>query len=92
MDLPYGVQHAPSGKEDISALLKSVCGEWFAALERGGALALAFNRNTLRRDAAISALTCAGFRIAEGPCYEGLEHWVEQAVTRDLIVAVVPTA
>ena len=40
----------------------------------------------------ISALMRAGFRMAEGDCYEGLEHWVEQAVTRDLLVAVVPTA
>ena len=91
-DLPYGVQHAPSGKGSLQALMEDVSSEWFAALEPGGALALAFNRNTLRRDAVISALMRAGFRMAEGDCYEGLEHWVEQAVTRDLLVAVVPTA
>ena len=30
----------------------------------------------------------AGLDVADGPAYEGLEHWVEQAITRDVAVAV----
>ena len=91
-DLPYGVQHAPSGKGSLQALVEEAAGEWLASLAPGGALALAFNVHTLKRNQVVSALARAGFCLAEGAPYEGLEHWVEQAVMRDLVVARAPLA
>ncbi|MBE5766042.1 MAG: hypothetical protein E7335_02530 [Clostridiales bacterium] len=89
-DLPYGVQHAPSGKGGLAALMEETAEAYRAALKPGGAAALAFNVNTLKRIQVTEALEKAGFEIAEGEIYDGMAHWVEQAVTRDVVVGIVP--
>ncbi|MBQ8202295.1 MAG: hypothetical protein IJZ74_11085 [Clostridia bacterium] len=89
-DLPYGVQHAPQeGRrtESFTQLMKRVLPSWHAALKPGGALALSFNTLTLKKSALIELLTEAGFTpLTEAP-YDDFQHFVEQAVTRDFVVA-----
>ncbi len=89
-DLPYGVQHAPQeGRrtESFTQLMKRVLPAWHASLRKGGAIALSFNTLTLKKDALIDLLTEAGFTpLTEAP-YDDFQHFVEQAVTRDFVVA-----
>lgn len=88
-DLPYGVQHAPGQKGGVSSfeqMLRGALKQWLQALKPGGALALAFNTYTLKREALAEWMERAGFEVMRGGAYEGFEHWVEQAVNRDVLV------
>lgn len=88
-DLPYGVQHAPGqrgGLASFEQMLKGALKQWLKVLKPGGALALAFNTYTLRRAALSEWMAQAGFEVMTGGAYEGFEHWVEQAVNRDVLV------
>lgn len=90
-DLPYGVQHASgvAGKpEPLERMLARVLPQLRSSLMPGGAIALSFNVNTLGKQKVIEALRSAKFEPLEGPAYEGLAHWVEQAVTRDVAVGI----
>ena len=84
-DLPYGVQHAAVGARP-EQLLKKVLPAWRETLKKGGAAALSFNAQTLKRNTLRSLLADAGFEVLSGGAYDGFEHWVEQAVTRDIVV------
>ena len=89
-DLPYGVQHAPrNGKKAIGLeeMLKGVLPACAGVLANGGACAFSFNINTLRRQTLIRLLTESGLIPLTEPPFDDFEHWVEQAVTRDLVVA-----
>ncbi len=88
-DLPYGIQHAPQDgrqPETFTAMLKRALPAWRASLKDGGAMALSFNSLTLPRKTLTSLVEGAGFQVMEAP-YDRLEHFVEQAVTRDVVVA-----
>jgi len=89
-DLPYGVQHGPGGAKgkSLEQMIREVLPEWREALVPGGAMALSFNTNTLRLDFIRRAMEEAGLRPMTGAGYDGLAHWVEQAITRDAAVAV----
>ena len=89
-DLPYGVQHAPGGKKGVSLedMLYDVLPVWTRTLKRGGAMALSFNVNTLAPDMVRGMMAECGLDVMDAPAYCGLEHWVEQAITRDAAVAV----
>ena len=89
-DLPYGVQHAPGGKKGVSLeeMLYDVLPVWTRTLKRGGAMALSFNVNTLAPDMVRGMMAECGLDVMDEPAYCGLEHWVEQAITRDVAVAV----
>ena len=89
-DLPYGVQHAPGGKKGTSLedMLYDVLPVWTRTLKRGGAMALSFNVNTLAPDMVRGMMAEWGLDVMDGAAYCGLEHWVEQAITRDVAVAV----
>ena len=91
-DLPYGVQHAPmEGKAAISLerLAQKAAAGCYHALAKGGAAALSFNAYTLRRERALDLLEEAGLTPLRGRPYdEGFAHWVEQAVSRDAVIAV----
>ena len=90
-DLPYGVQHAPKengGMSSLGRLVYRVAPDCARVLKRGGALAFSFNLNTLRRKEAVQALEAAGFAVLDQPPYADFSHWVEQAVDRDVVVAV----
>jgi hypothetical protein len=51
-------------------------------------MALAFNVNTLKLEFVREAMEEAGLKVMRGEGYDGLEHWVEQAISRDVAVAV----
>jgi len=89
-DLPYGVQHAPQeGRRagSFAGMLRRVLPAWKEALKPGGAMAISFNTLTLPRQTLMEVVDAAGFEVlAEAP-YDHFEHFVEQAVTRDVVVA-----
>ena len=92
-DLPYGVQHAPTEGRRISSLeqlLERALPAWYQALLPGCAAAVAFNTYTLRRDRFADIAQKASFEIAGAPLYDNFEHWVEQAVNRDVLVLLRP--
>ena len=84
-DLPYGVQHAAVGGRP-EALLARALPAWREALKKGGAVAVSFNAQTLKREKVLELMEAAGLEPKRGGAYEGFSHWVEQAVTRDIAV------
>ena len=84
-DLPYGVQHAAVGARP-EQLLKKVLPAWRETLKRGGTAAISFNAQTLKARTVRELMAEAGFEVMRGGAYDGFEHWVEQAVTRDIVV------
>lgn len=92
-DLPYGVQHAPreNGRmSDLENLLRDALPAWRQALMPGCAAAIAFNTYTLKHDTLAHWTREAGFILPEGPEYADFSHWVEQAIQRDVLVALRP--
>jgi tRNA G10 N-methylase Trm11 len=90
-DLPYGVQHAPRQGQRIESfqpMLEKALPGWYDILMPGGAIALSFNTYTLKKADLAVHMKKAGFSICDSPPYDDFDHWVEQAVQRDLIVAV----
>lgn len=63
---------------------------WSRLLAPGGVLALSFNAYTLEREALRAQMRACGLEVCQGGAYDGMEHWVEQAVKRDLAVGVKP--
>ncbi len=86
-DLPYGVQHMPHGAS-LEDLLKKTLPVWKRTLISGGSIALSFNAQTLKRDRVRALMQEAGLKPMEGGAWDAFSHWVEQAVTRDVAVAV----
>lgn len=90
-DLPYGIQYAPTAEKRLSgmeAMLERVLPGCVLALAPGGVIALSFNVNTLPRGKVLRQMERAGLTVLDGTAYEGLAHWVEQAVTRDVCFAI----
>ena len=93
-DLPYGVAHAArpgeaasGGKNRLEALLVKSLPGMHRLLRPGGSVAMSFNAQTFRRDRLAALMAEAGLTPLSGGPYEGFEHWVEQAITRDIGVA-----
>lgn len=89
-DLPYGVQHAPQDgrhTETLAQLLQRALPVWRQALLPGGAMALSFNTLTLPRKRLVPMVRAAGFEPLYPEEDKRFEHFVEQAVTRDLVIA-----
>lgn len=92
-DLPYGVRHdarmdrgtAPKGNW-LESLLARALPAWKAALKPGGAMALSFNAQNMKRERLRELMARAGLEVLEGGAYDGFAHWVEQAITRDIAV------
>jgi 23S rRNA G2445 N2-methylase RlmL len=87
-DLPYGVQHGPSGDRTLEALTARMLPAMRRVLKVGGAIALSFNAYTLKRQRVVELLEGAGFMPSDDETYRNLSHWVEQAVLRDFALAV----
>ncbi len=84
-DIPYGVQKGTAGKQDsIGGTLEKALPAWHDALKPGGVLAMSFNTYVTRRAELESLCRLAEFEIVETG---SLEHWVEQAINRDVILA-----
>lgn len=93
-DLPYGVRHdampgqsVPRGGNWLEALLVHALPAWHSILKPGGTVALSFNAQSFRRDRLRHLMADAGFEVMNGGEYDHFEHWVEQAITRDVAVA-----
>lgn len=89
-DIPYGVQKGTAGRQDsIAGTLEAALPGWLSVLKPGGALALSFNTYVTKR-AALEDMACAaGFEVVRTA---SLEHWVEQAINRDVLLARRPGA
>ena len=84
-DIPYGVQKGTAGKQDsIGGTLAQALPGWHDVLKPGGVLAMSFNTYVTKRSELERACQLAGFEIVETG---NLEHWVEQAINRDVILA-----
>jgi len=96
-DLPYGVQHgsraggAALARSPID-LLSAAAPAWARALRPGGALGLSWNTHVARREEAAAALTTAGLEVLDDGPYRQFRHRVDQAITRDILIARNPEA
>ncbi len=94
-DLPYGVQHASRAKPDAKSrrpedLLDAALPGWIQAMKPGAAMGLSWNAKVLPRDALVDILARHGLDLAPATTGASFEHRVDQAITRDLVVAVKP--
>jgi SAM-dependent methyltransferase len=94
-DLPYGVQHGsqPAGERlarGPAGLLRQALPVWLDLLKPGGAMALAWNRNTLARPALADLVVGAGFEVRAADGDDAFLHRVDRAILRDVLVAVRP--
>ena len=91
-DAPYGVQHGsrtPGGAASRSpvGLLVSAVPVWAELLRSGGALGIAWNTFVARREEAAGVLAASGLEVLRSGAYLGFQHRVDQAVSRDVLVA-----
>src|SRR6185437_5206014 len=98
-DLPYGVQHGSHVGERAGAgggralarspldLLREAAPAWVKALRPGGALGISWNTLVARREDAAAALAAAGLEVLDSGPYRAFRHRVDQAITRDVLVA-----
>jgi len=92
-DLPYGVQHASRSRPDARSrrpedLLDAALDGWISTMKPGAAMGLSWNTKVLARDRLIEVLGEHGLEVATRD--RPFEHRVDQAITRDLVVAVKP--
>lgn len=84
-DAPYGVQKGTAGRQDsIGGTIAAALPGWFDVLKSGGVLTMSFNTHVTRREGLVRLFEKAGFEIVQTA---NLEHWVEQAISRDVILA-----
>lgn len=96
-DLPYGVQHASRAQPDTRSrrpedLLDAALPGWTRAMKPGAAMGLSWNVKVLPRATLVATLERHGLVPTDsnmGPA-PSFEHRVDQAITRDLVVAVKP--
>ncbi|QXJ24968.1 SAM-dependent methyltransferase [Actinomadura graeca] len=99
-DAPYGVQHGSrskgaqpgrKGRPELSRspveLLAAAVPEWAGLLRPGGAIGISWNTFGGRREELAEILASSGFTVRDSDAYRGFRHRVDQAITRDLIVA-----
>jgi 16S rRNA G966 N2-methylase RsmD len=85
-DLPYGIQHG--AQDGALRLVQKNAAGWKQMLRPRGALAIAFNAHTAKRDDLAEALALSGLDVLRGKGYEDMQHFVEQAVLRDVLIAI----
>lgn len=98
-DAPYGVQHASRGAASRSrpgrsplGLLAEALPVWARLLRPGGAVGIAWNTLVAPRAELVALLAGVGLQpLDQGP-YRQLEHRVDQAIVRDVVVARLPAA
>jgi SAM-dependent methyltransferase len=96
-DLPYGVQHGSHASGRASAgrsltrspldLLREAAPAWAKTLRPGGALGISWNTLVARREDAAAALAAAGLEVLDSAPYRAFRHRVDQAITRDILIA-----
>lgn len=88
----HGTSHGSRGASPTLSrapldLLGSALQGWVELLRPGGALGLSWNIYVAERDQLAATLTEAGLTVRDSPPYSGFRHRVDQAITRDLVVA-----
>lgn len=87
-DAPYGVQHGSKGGGGLSRSPLELIGKaapvWAELLRPGGALGISWNTYGGSRADLAGLLTAAGLDVVDHPDFE---HWVDQAIVRDVMVA-----
>lgn len=91
-DLPYGVQHGARSaawgrSRSPDALLAEALPVWRSVVRGGGGLALSWNRRALPRAEVASLLAEGGWEVVVDVDDDRLEHRVDRAITRDVVVA-----
>lgn len=90
-DAPYGVQHGSRDGDSLArnplTLLERALGGWHAVLRPGGALGISWNTRVAARTDLARLLADAGFEVQDSVAHRDFVHHVDQAITRDLIVA-----
>jgi hypothetical protein len=91
-DLPYGVMHGSrTGEANLSRsplqLLRSAVPVWSQLIQPGGTVGISWNTHVASRAAATEILEASGLRVQTGPGFDDLEHWVDQSINRDVLVA-----
>ena len=91
-DAPYGVQHGSrSAASRLTRrpqdLLAAALPVWATLLRPGGAVGISLNTLVAPRAEVAAALRSAGLEPLESPPYLRFRHRVDQAITRDIVVA-----
>jgi SAM-dependent methyltransferase len=90
-DLPYGVQHGSHAGPGLARspleLLAAAAPAWARALRPGGALGISWNTRVAGRAQAAAALADAGLDVCDAAPYLSFRHRVDQAITRDVLIA-----
>ncbi|GAA2183029.1 SAM-dependent methyltransferase [Brooklawnia cerclae] len=93
-DAPYGVVHgARRGSESsrsAAALLAEAVPVWARQLRPGGAMGISWNTLSLGRADLVGMLADAGLEVRDEEPWRAFGHRVDQAIVRDLVVAVRP--
>jgi SAM-dependent methyltransferase len=95
-DAPYGVQHGSHREAGLQRsprdLLAAAVPVWTRVLRPGGALGISWNTTVLPREELVEVLRKAGLDVREGGPWAEFVHRVDQAILRDLVVAVKPAS
>lgn len=90
-DTPYGVAHGSRTPEAVRRnpreLLAAAVPVWAELLRHGGALGVSFNTHLLAAADLADLLAAEGLQVVTDPAYQNLSHWVDQGITRDVVVA-----
>jgi hypothetical protein len=91
-DTPYGIQHGSRTttqglKRSPLDLLTEAAPVWTTLLRPGGALGLSWNTNVATRTQALECLETAGLEPLDSGLYLGFRHRVDQAISRDILIA-----
>jgi SAM-dependent methyltransferase len=91
VDAPYGVQHGSRSGGRLERnpldLLHDAVPVWAEVLRHGGAMGIAWNTRVASRRDALEVLAGAGLEPLDDGPYRNLEHRVDQAIQRDVLVA-----
>ena len=93
-DAPYGVQHGSRTGQQLRRspveLLTDVVPGWVELLRPGGAMGIAINTRVGSRADVLAVLAGSGLEPLDSEPYRRFEHRVDQAIVRDIVVAVKP--
>jgi SAM-dependent methyltransferase len=95
-DAPYGVQHGSRAGAGLQRspldLLAAAVPGWTRLLKPGGSIGVAVNTRTSPRAETLAVLEDAGLEPLDSAPYRRFEHRVDQAIVRDVVVALKPHA
>ena len=73
-------------------LLRAAAPAWAKTLRPGGAAGIAWNTRVARREDAAEALAAAGLVVLDDGPHRAFRHRVDQAITRDILIARKPAS